>query len=192
MRSGFAVSSCIALSFVLGCGDGASEDGSTDDTQGTETGGLNCEDDFVDKDPESAAEDLMTAWGAACDQNANGIQDAEDDQFCRDLLGFDNAICVADILMIYTIPGGYCSRPCELPSKDVSFVEDAADCDPDGGVNCVGAMGIYTVCAPPCALDDSCSRQGYGCIPMPEISNTGDPQYCLMNPDACCYADQCP
>ena len=63
---------------------------------------------------------------------------------------------------------------------------DDLTCDPNGGIACVGAMGLFTACANPCSEDSECSREGYACIAMPVISSPGDQTFCLMNEAECC------
>lgn len=167
---------CFALS---GCGDDGSADaeGTADTTAGEgeagETGANACEQEWKTKDNASAP-DTMTKFGTPCTTDAD----------CSHL--GENGECMEDVLGIYELPGGFCSIRCNLPSSDVTFVNDDPQCDPAGGVTCVGAMGLFSACIEPCTEDSNCSREGYGCIRMPTISIPDDPTFCLMNPDECC------
>ena len=123
--------------------------------------------------------DLMDAWGSPCETNED----------CVAVLG-EGAIC-DNLAVVYELPGGYCTKPCIVgddPNVNMSSVElDDPDCDPNGGVHCVGANGIFSRCAPPCSSDAECTRDGYFCTRMPQISEDGDPTFCLM--DECCEGD---
>jgi hypothetical protein len=189
MRSRVVHSFLVWVVLVGACGDGSSDAGDesgseseseseSGDGDGDGDGELMCGDEWAEKDPDTMAPDLMQTWGAAC----------EIDDDCKTILGEDNAMCVVNILDVYTTPGGYCTRPCMLPDSATLYVADAEDCDPDGGVTCLGAMGIFSVCAPPCTMHEQCTREGYGCINMPQISMQGDPKFCLMSPEACMVA----
>lgn len=120
---------------------------------------------------------IQETWGAACKTNAD----------CVALLG-DGAIC-DQMAVIYELPGGYCTKPCtvglpSMPNNMSSFELDDPECDPAGGVHCVGANGNYTRCAPPCTDDSQCAREGYFCRLMPSLGVDGDPTFCLMS-DCC-------
>ncbi len=176
----------VALSFSLAaCGDdGGSEDSSSTSADSSEssegesgdTGPSACEMDFVTKDNPSA-EDAMTDFGTPCSTDAD----------CS-ALG-TGATCYTDVLGVFELPGGYCSKPCALPDTNTTFINDAEDCDPNGGVSCVGAAGVFTACARPCSEDSNCSREGYGCVRMPVISGPDDQTFCLMNEAECCLLD---
>ncbi len=163
-------------------GDTAGE--TTDTTGETETasetgdtGELVCGDEWAEK--AAGGKDIMGEWGHACTQ----------DDECVALLG-DGAACVHDILGIYDLPGGYCSRNgCELPDASTTVVLDSADCSGGGGVACLGVKDIYTVCAVPCSSHDECGREGYGCRIMPNIAAEGDQTFCLMDAQSCCTTD---
>ena len=172
-----------------GCGDDGNADTSeatsadSTTTAGEETGesgdGDACASDFVDK-PNASATDVMTDFGAACSADAD----------CSDL--GDGAKCQQDVLGVFELPGGFCTKSCELPDTDTTFLNDATDCDAGGGVSCVGAAGLFTACARPCTEDSECSREGYGCIRMPVISGPDDETFCLMNEATCCLdPDMC-
>jgi hypothetical protein len=122
---------------------------------------------------------IMDTWGAPCDSN---------DQ-CVALLG-EGAIC-DDQAVIFELPGGFCTKPCTVgddpQDTDITFELDDLDCDPNGGIACVGANGIYSRCAPPCTGDEQCGREGYFCRQMPQIAAGADPTFCLM--DECCEND---
>ena len=108
----------------------------------------------------------MAKWGHAC---------ASDDD-CIALLG-DDAVCLKDILELYELPGGYCSKPCELPPETAYFPDHPA-CGP--GATCIGADGYFEACTIECEDDDECPREGYECRLMPTIGQNGDPRFCLM------------
>ncbi len=115
---------------------------------------------------------LMETWGAAC------TTDAE----CVALIG-EGAVCDT-MAVVYELPQGYCTKPCSLPDIDTQFVLDAPDCDPGGGVACIGLMGMFERCGLVCADDMQCTRDGYVCRQMPLIAKPEDPRMCLM-PDCC-------
>lgn len=160
---------------VSACDSGGSD---ADEEGGDETGEPTneCGTEWAEKDGVTAS--IMDAWGAPCM--------VDDD--CVPLLG-DGAVCVQNILGVYSLPGGYCSRECSLADTSVSFELDSADCDPNGGIACVGVEGAFTACAPPCDSHDQCGREGYGCRLMPNIAAEGDPNFCLMNAADCCTTD---
>jgi hypothetical protein len=113
---------------------------------------------------------LMGQYGHACETDAD----------CIAVLG-DGGKCLTDILMVYNLPGGYCSTDCDLPDQQHTYISMAADCKL--GADCVGLMGFFEGCAFPCTDSSQCPRDGYECRQMPEISNPGDPTYCLMTED---------
>ncbi len=113
------------------------------------------------------AASLMSKYGAPCETDAD----------CIAVLG-DGGKCLTDILGVYTLPGGYCSTDCDMPDQQQTYIPMAADCKL--GADCVGLMGFFEGCSFPCTDDSQCPRDGYECRTMPEISNAGDPTYCLM------------
>ena len=115
----------------------------------------------------------MDTWGAACTTNEE----------CVALLGDPAAICETNAV-VYELPGGYCTKPCVLPDATTQAVPDAADCDPNGGVACIGLMGTFERCGIICTDDMQCNRDGYICRQMPLIAQPDDPRMCLM-PDCC-------
>ena len=121
---------------------------------------------------------IMDDFGAPC------MSDAD----CEPVLGADG-ICITNILSVYNLPGGFCSRECDLENTSVTFEHDSAQCDPNGGVTCVGAQGLFTACIRECTSDDQCGREGYGCRIMPTLAKADDPKFCLMNPVDCCTTD---
>lgn len=180
---------CAAFALLFaapGCpSDDTGSDNSTDadaDTDATDSadeteGELVCGDEWAEKDGSGTS--IMDEWGAPC------MADAE----CVAILG-DGASCVTNILGVYDLPGGYCSKlNCQLPDNTTSFVLDAEDCSADGGIACVGVQGIYTVCAMPCDSHNQCQREGYGCRIMPNIGADGDPTFCLMDAVSCCTTE---
>ena len=110
---------------------------------------------------------LMGKYGAPCENDAD----------CVAVLG-DGGICLKDILGVYTLPGGYCSTDCDMPDQQVTYIPMAPDCKL--AADCVGLMGFFEGCSFPCTDNSQCPREGYECRRMPEISNEGDPTYCLM------------
>jgi len=113
---------------------------------------------------------LMGQYGHACSTDAD----------CIAVLGAGGK-CLKDILMVYNLPGGYCSTDCDLPDQQQTYIPMATDCKL--GADCVGLMGFFEGCAFPCTDSSQCPRDGYECRVMPEISNQGDPTYCLMTED---------
>ena len=97
------------------------------------------------------------------------------------LLG-EGGVCLTEAV-IYELPQGYCSKTCTLPAGTQYSVDDA-QCDPAGGVDCIGQAPLFQVCAPQCTDDAQCTRDGYTCRNFPLIAMEGDPTYCLM-PDCC-------
>jgi hypothetical protein len=172
----------LALLFGFGlglmCSVSACDSGGGDADGDGETGNQanECGTEWAEKDGTTPS--LMEAWGAPC------VQDAD----CVALLGAE-AVCIQNILNVYDLPGGYCTRNCDLPNTSVTFELDSTQCDPDGGVHCVGVQGNFTACAPPCTSHDQCGREGYGCRLMPTIAAEGDPTFCLMNATDCCTTD---
>ena len=179
LRHTFGLSALLAASFLLfapACDAGADED--TDDTANTTTtgSGVPCGTEWADKDGTTPS--IMDEWGAPCLQ----------DEDCMPILG-EGAVCVQNILGVYDLPGGFCSKYCELPDSSTTFVRDAPDCSADGGVTCIGAKDIFTACIIECESSDQCGREGYGCRPMPTLAAEGDPSFCLMSTADCCTTD---
>ena len=146
--------------------------GGNAESTGTAGGEACWPDDGVEPDPEFSR---MGTWGAPCETDAQ----------CVELIG-EGAICMEDAV-IYEMPGGYCSKPCSLPDDVTTFVLDAPDCDPAGGVLCVGADGFFERCVLECTAAEHCDRDGYFCRLMPLIGAEGDPRICMM--DDCCEDD---
>jgi hypothetical protein len=172
----FAVRSLILASciFSLACTPADDGDDEVAETTGDETGAdLVCGEEFVEKDGTTAT--IMATWGSPCTADAD----------CEPGLGA-GATCINNILGVYDLPGGYCTRPCTVGSTETTFVLDSAECDPNGGIACVGIDGAFTACAPVCSSDSQCSREGYACTIMPNIGAEADPTFCLMNAEACC------
>jgi len=154
-----------------GSDDGA--DGST--AEGGSSGGnpLGCAADMTVNDTTDGATDpRQQTWGAACTA----------DEDCVALIG-PGAMCLFEAV-IYELPQGYCSKPCTMPDSTTTVVPNHPDCDPAGGVDCIGLMAVFANCAVPCTDDAQCNRDGYECRRMPMISADGDPSYCLM-PECC-------
>jgi hypothetical protein len=174
----------LPVSLLLAACDG-SDEGTTDEaseadtmSETGETGSeLACGEEFVEKDGTTAS--LMDAWGAAC------MTDAQ----CEATALGAGAVCITNILGVFDLPLGYCTRECTVGTTETTFLLDSPECDPNGGVACVGIDGSFTACAPVCENDSQCGREGYGCTIMPLIGAAGDPKFCLMNADACCTAD---
>ncbi|MCX4247109.1 hypothetical protein [Paraliomyxa miuraensis] len=144
-----------------------------DETAADDSAVLGCAANIEYDTTDGATESVMQTWGAACTT----------DQECKDLIGDPDAVC--DFMaVVYELPGGYCSKPCVLPPGASSVVADAADCNPDGGVACIGVSGQFERCAIICTDDMQCSRPGYECRQMPLIAMAGDPSLCLM-PECC-------
>jgi len=176
MRSLSGVALAHTLTFVIvttlvACPADDGDTGAADDT-GSADGGEMCPDGDFGMGTDGQTTDVMQTWGAPCETNDE----------CVAILG-EGAEC-KDMAVIYELPGGYCSKPCSLPDANTRVVEDAMDCDPAGGVACIGQMGFFENCAVLCTDDAQCSRDGYFCRQMPMISAEGDPKACLM-PDCC-------
>ncbi len=176
MRRSFLAALLATATLAAACaGSGGDDGGAGTETAGT-TGGGACYADREAQKP-SASMDLQMTWGSAC----------QTDQECKDRLGDPDAVCDFSAV-VYELPGGYCTKPCVVgddPSNtQMSFELDDPECDPAGGVACVGANGIYTRCAIPCTDDSNCGREGYFCRQMPSIGGPNDPSFCLM--DDCC------
>jgi hypothetical protein len=134
---------------------------------------LGCAAEITFDTTDGASNPIMQTWGAACTTNAD----------CVALIGDPDAICDT-MAVVYELPGGYCTKECSLPDLDTRAIPDAPDCDPNGGVTCLGVMGTFERCGVPCSDDMQCNRAGYECRQMPLISMPEDPNFCLM-PDCC-------
>lgn len=177
----------LPLALVAACpsddgDDAANDSGSTPTTSPTADDGsagddsaaeLGCAAGVVGETTDGAANSLMETWGAPCTT----------DQDCIDLIGDPLAIC-DQMAVVYELPGGYCTKECELPDLETTFINDAEECDPNGGVGCFGVMGMFARCGLFCTDDAQCTRDGYICRQMPLIAQEGDPRSCLM-PDCC-------
>jgi hypothetical protein len=169
----------LLFSFSLGllCSVPACDKGGEGEGEGeTGTQPQECGTEWAEKDNMTAS--IMETWGAPCTVDAD----------CEPLLGAD-AVCIQNILGVYDLPDGYCTKNCSLPNTSVTFERDSADCDPNGGVTCVGVEGAFTACALECENHSQCGREGYGCRIMPSIAAEGDPSFCLMNAVDCCTTD---
>ncbi len=113
---------------------------------------------------------LMETYGHACESDAD----------CKALLGADG-VCQKDILGVYNLPGGYCTTYCQLPDQQTSYQLKSEFCTMMA--DCVGLMGFFEACAYVCTDNSQCPRDGYECRVMPQISNPGDPKFCLMTED---------
>ncbi len=193
-RAAWFASICLALPLAA-CADDDTEQGdeggntnatsnaSGADTEdptsadGSESGGddssaaLGCAAEVENDTTDGASEDVQTAWGSAC----------TDDAQCIERLG-EGGICLFQAV-IYELPLGYCTKSCELPAGEKYVFDDPA-CDPDGGIDCIGLAPLFQYCAPQCSDDAQCGRDGYSCRNFPMIAEDGDPTYCLM-PDCC-------
>lgn len=152
----------------------ASADATADETAaGDDSAALGCAADIEFDTTNGATDPLMLTWGAACTT----------DQECVDLIGDPDAFC-DQMAVVYELPGGYCTKECSLPDATTTFILDAPDCDPAGGIACIGVMGTFERCGPVCNDDMQCNRPGYECRQMPLIAMEDDPSLCLM-PECC-------
>lgn len=133
----------------------------------------NCPDGSV---APGSGENLMEKYGRPC----------EADSDCDDL--GEDAKCVKTILEVAHAPAGYCSRDCDLPDGNTKY--DDASCGEDG-LTCLGVMGFFEACAPPCTSDDQCHREGYECRLLPVVGAENEPTFCLMV-DECVASDAPP
>lgn len=198
-RAAWTLALCLVAPLATGCDSGddssgdegaATDDGSgsadptgdsndgTDSSAADSSGGgdsndaaLGCAADIEHDTTDGATEDRQATWGAPC------TEDSE----CVALLG-DGGVCLTEAV-IYELPQGYCTKTCTLPAGTQYSVDDA-QCDPAGGVDCIGQAPLFQVCAPQCTDDSQCTRDGYTCRNFPLIATEGDPTYCLM-PDCC-------
>jgi len=170
---GIAIAHCIAFCLVAplaACpSDDAAESG---DAAAATAGDEPCWADQVGLGSDGSSNPLQETWGAACTSDAD----------CVALIG-EGGICQFEAV-IFGLPGGYCSKPCVLPDETTRVLEDSPECDPNGGVACIGQKGFYEFCALVCTDDMQCTRDGYDCRQMPLIANPDDPKSCLM-PDCC-------
>jgi hypothetical protein len=160
-------------------GDDGSDTPSSDPTSMPDSSGgdddgaaLGCAADLPEDAMDGTMTGIMAEWGAPCDVDGD----------CVTLLG-DGAVCLK-AAVIYELPLGYCSKPCELPDGFTGIVADDPMCDAAGGVSCLGVEGTFEYCTVPCTDNAQCERAGYFCRQMPLISMEGDPTFCLM-PDCC-------
>ncbi|MDC0666851.1 hypothetical protein [Nannocystis radixulma] len=145
-----------------GTTDNATTDGTETGTPTTtETGGVVCE-----PAPEGGVGGVMSEFGAPC---------TSDDE-CVAILG-EGGVCLDNILGIYNLPCGYCSKLCELP-PNTAYVPDDMTCGM--GVTCIGADGYFEGCVIECQDNADCPREGYECRIMPTIGQPEDPKFCLM------------
>ena len=140
---------------------------------GDDSAALGCAAGANNADTDGASNPIMDRWGAACSTNED----------CIDLIGDPAAVCDFSAV-VFELPGGYCTKPCTLPDLDTRAVPDDPQCDPAGGVTCLGVMGTFERCAIPCTDGDQCNRNGYFCRQLPLIAQAEDPSFCLM-PDCC-------
>lgn len=145
---------------------------------GDDSAALGCAADLPEDAMDGTMPGIMGTWGAACATDAD----------CVPLVG-EGAVCLSTAV-IYTLPLGYCSKPCDLPMGFTGFVPDDPTCDPAGGVHCLGVDGTFEYCTVPCTENAQCERAGYFCRLMPQIAIETDPMFCLM-PD-CCDEDGTP
>jgi len=171
---------CLALPLAAGCP--ADEDESAGDeganSESNTTAVSTTDEPATTDDPSTSAEGssgggegVQSTWGAPC------TEDSE----CIALLG-EGGVCLNEAV-IFELPGGYCSKTCTLPEGSTYSIDDA-QCDPAGGVDCIGQAPLFEVCAPQCTSDSQCTRDQYDCRNFPLIATEGDPTYCLM-PDCC-------
>ena len=146
----------------------ADETASSDDSAA-----LGCAADITFDTTDGTSTPIMETWGAACTTDAD----------CVALIGDPAAICDT-MAVVYELPGGYCTKPCVLPDAQTRSVPDDPQCDPNGGVTCLGVMGTFERCAIPCTDSQQCNREGYECRLLPIVGMEGDPSFCLM-PDCC-------
>ncbi len=166
---------CLALPLAAGCpsdeDDSAGDEGAN--TQSNTTAVSTTDEPATTAEGSSGGggENLQSAWGAPC------TEDSE----CVALLG-EGGVCLGEAV-IFELPGGYCSKTCTLPEGSKYSIDDP-QCDPDGGIDCIGQAPLFEVCAPPCTNSSQCGRDQYSCRNFPLIAAEGDPTYCLM-PDCC-------
>lgn len=149
--------------------------GTADETANSSEGdpALGCAAGAIGETTDGATDPIMQTWGAPCQTDAD----------CVELIGDPDAICDTSAV-VYELPGGYCTKDCTLPDPDTRAVPDAADCDPAGGVACIGVQNVFQRCGILCTDDLQCNRDGYICRALPMIGTPADPKMCLM-PDCC-------
>ncbi len=183
----FAPTLALALSLTACAGDDSATGSDTQTTDPTATGTASNSDSSSESDSETGGVDtktqlcgtgdktegsgtnLMEKWGTPCSSNEECVAAAG-----------DGAECIENILDIYVLPQGYCTKPCSLPDSDTQYVENDPMCG-DEGMTCLGAVGFFETCALPCTSDDECQRDGYSCQVIPQLGAEGDPKFCLMN-----------
>jgi hypothetical protein len=180
LPSVICMTACPAADDGTESADGADDGSGAPTSAPSDDGGatMTAADDAMTQDETAAADDGggQQTWGAPC---------AVDDD-CVALLG-DGAVCLFQAV-VYELPEGYCTKPCSLPDNMATIVEDAPDCDPAGGVHCIGQKTVsFEYCAVPCTDNGQCTRESYECRQMPQIAQPDDPSFCLM-PD-CCLQD---
>lgn len=109
----------------------------------------------------------MEEWGHPCTT----------DEDCQAIVG-DGGVCLKDVLGLYGLPGGYCTKTCALPDVATKYVPDHPTCG--AGVTCIGVKGFFEACVVECFDDSECPREGYECRILPEVGMAGDPMFCLM------------
>ncbi len=169
-----------ALLLLPGC-DGGGDGGSSGESGTAGSGGGGSCYDAREAEKPAVTMSVQDTWGSACKTNAD----------CVAVLG-EGAVCDFSAV-VYELPGGYCTKPCTIGddpnNSNLTFELDDPECDPNGGVHCIGANGFYTRCAVPCSDDSQCGREGYFCRTMPQIGAETDPKVCLM--DDCCTDNSC-
>lgn len=166
---------CLALPLAAGCpaeeDDSAGDEGANSESNTTDVSTTDEPTTTAEGSSGGGGESLQATWGAPC------TEDSE----CVALLG-EGGVCLTEAV-IFELPGGYCSKLCTLPEGSKYSIGDP-QCDPGGGIDCIGQAPLFEVCAPPCTSDSQCTRDQYSCRNFPLIAEEGDPTYCLM-PDCC-------
>jgi hypothetical protein len=145
---------------------------SADSSGGDDSAALGCAADLPEDAMDGTMAGIQGTWGAPCATDAD----------CTPLVG-EGAVCLFTAV-IYSLPQGYCSKSCEL-ADGVFYESDDPDCDPNGGVSCIGNNDVgFHYCAIACTEDAQCERAGYYCRLLPQLGAEGDPEFCLM-PDCC-------
>jgi hypothetical protein len=139
---------------------------------GDDSAALECAADIPEDAQDGTMTGIMGTWGSPCDADAD----------CVTVLGA-GAVCLK-AAVVFELPLGYCSKPCDLPEGSSTPLIDDPMCDPAGGVDCLGVDGTFEFCAVPCTDNAQCERTGFYCRRMPYIAMESDPSYCLM-PDCC-------
>lgn len=194
MRSTTLAALTCALPLLTACPDNTGESASspTSDSDATTAGptpdtgtdgGTTAPTTPTSTDPTTTAEPTTTEPTETTGPVAGGNKmekfghECAGDSDCVAVLG-EGAVCLKDILMVYELPGGYCSLLCMLPDENTAYVEDAPECGQ--GVTCLGAKGYFEGCAIECTDNSECPRTGYECRTMPQIGQATDPKFCLM------------